>query len=167
MQVSIFTLVSSYVINIYLMKNIFEPGTLEEIKQRIETLRPDTQRQWGKMEVAQMLAHCSAALEVAAGKKFPPRMFIGRILGPFLKSFFFNEKPLKKNTPTDKSFLVIDRRNFEKEKARLLNLIIQFSIGGEAYCTKHPHSFFGKLTPKEWGIGMYKHLDHHLKQFDA
>lgn len=149
------------------MKNIFDPSTLEEIKQRIDTLRPDMKRQWGKMEVAQMLAHCSAALEVAAGKKFPPRVFIGRIIGPFFKSAFSNDKPLKKNMPTDKSFLVIDRRNFEKEKARLLNLITQFSTGGEAACTRHPHSFFGKLTPREWGKGMYKHLDHHLRQFSA
>ncbi|WP_018611768.1 DUF1569 domain-containing protein [Segetibacter koreensis] len=147
------------------MKSIFEPATLEDIIRRINTLNPSTPRLWGKMEVAQMMAHCSAALEVATGQKTPPRMFIGRILGPFLKSVFTNEKPLKKNTPTDKSFLVIDRRNFEKEKARLVDLVTRFSTGGEANCTKHPHSFFGKLTPKQWGIGMYKHLDHHLRQF--
>jgi len=149
------------------MKNIFDAATLEEIKQRIGTLRPESKRKWGKMEVAQMLAHCSAALEVAAGKKRLPRMFIGRILGPFFKSRFYNDRPFKKNSPTDKSFLVIDRRNFEKEKARLLDLITQFSTGGEAACTRHPHSFFGKLTPRQWGMGMYKHLDHHLKQFAA
>ncbi len=147
------------------MKNLFEPETLEEIKKRINKLTPDTERQWGKMEVAQMLAHCTAALEVAAGEKFPPRMFIGRILGPFFRAQFSNERPFNKNGPTDKSFIVIDRRNFEKEKARLLQLATKFSEGGEAKCTTHPHSFFGKLTAREWGIGMYKHLDHHLRQF--
>jgi Protein of unknown function (DUF1569) len=147
------------------MKNLFQPETVEEIKQRIEKLHPDSKRLWGKMEVAQMLAHCTAALEVAAGQKFPPRMFIGRILGPFIKPVFTNEKPFKKNTPTDKSFLVIDQRNFEKEKSRLLELINQFSTGGPEKVTTHPHSFFGKLTPIEWGTGMYKHLDHHLRQF--
>lgn len=147
------------------MKSIYEPETLEEIKERINKLEPNSQRQWGKMEVAQMLAHCSAALEVAVGQKSPQRMFIGRIVGPFVKSVFTNEKPLRKNTPTDKSFLVIDQRNFAKEKARLLDLVTQFSTGGEAKCTTRPHSFFGKLTPGEWGIGTYKHLDHHLRQF--
>lgn len=149
------------------MKNVFEPQTLEEIIHRINTLQPSGERHWGKMEVAQMMAHCSAALEVAAGQKFPPRIFMGRILGPFFKSVFSNDKPLKKNAPTDKSFLVIDRRNFEKEKARLIDLVTHFSTGGPANCTKHPHSFFGKLTAREWGSGMYKHLDHHLKQFGA
>lgn len=147
------------------MKSLFQPEVLQEIKERIGHLRPNSQRQWGKMEVAQMLAHCSAAMEVAVGEKHPPRMFIGRIIGPFLKSAFSNEKPLRKNTPTDKSFLIIDQRNFEKEKSRLIELLSKFQSGGPEKVTKHPHSFFGKLTPAEWGTGSYKHLDHHLRQF--
>ena len=147
------------------MKNLFKPEVLEEVKQRLNRLQPNTQRLWGKMEVAQMIAHCTAALQVAAGLKFPPRIFIGRIAGPFFKSAFTNSEPLKKNMPTDVSFLVIDGRNFEKEKQRLTALATQFSKGGEEECTRHPHSFFGKLSPQEWGMGMYKHIDHHFKQF--
>ncbi|MCW3079063.1 DUF1569 domain-containing protein [Segetibacter sp.] len=147
------------------MKNLFQPEALEEIKQRMQKLQPNSARLWGKMEVAQMLAHCSAAMEVAVGEKHPPRMFIGRIIGPFLRSRFTNEKPFGKNTPTDKSFLVIDQRNFEKEKAKLLELIDKFSKGGPEKVTLYPHSFFGKLSPVEWSAGMYKHLDHHFRQF--
>jgi hypothetical protein len=148
-----------------MMKNLFQTEAFDEIIQRINKLTPDSARLWGKMEVAQMLAHCTASMEVATGLKTPPRMFIGRILGPFLKSHFTNDKPLKKNSPTDKSFLVIDQRNFEKEKARLVDIITRFSRGGPEKVTRHSHSFFGKLTPMQWGKGMYKHLDHHLKQF--
>lgn len=147
------------------MKDLFDNDVYNEIISRINKLTPSSPRQWGKMDVAQMLAHCTAALEVAAGEKFPPRVFIGRLLSPFIKSFFYGPKPFKKNTPTDKSFLVIDRRNFEKEKTRLIELITKFSKGGEANVTKHPNPFFGKLTPKQWSLGMYKHLDHHLQQF--
>lgn len=147
------------------MKSLFEPTTLQEVKDRFDKLQPSSKRLWGKMEVAQMIAHCSASMEVAVGEKTPPRMFIGKIFGPFLKSMFSNETPLRQNSPTDKTFLVIDQRNFEKEKARLLELIEKFSTGGESKVTTHPHSFFGRLSPAEWGTGMYKHLDHHLRQF--
>lgn len=147
------------------MKNLFQPTVLAEIKERINKLQPTSNRSWGKMEVAQMLAHCSASLEVAVGEKHPPRMLIGRILGPFFKSSLTNEKPFKKGAPTDPSFLIIDQRNFEKEKSRLLELINKFSEGGPEKATTYPHSFFGKLTPTEWSTGMYKHLDHHLRQF--
>ena len=149
------------------MKSLYEADAVNEIINRIDTLTPATQRKWGKMQVAQMLAHCSAALDVAAGNKFPPRMFIGKLLGSFMRTSFSNEKPFPKNSPTDKSFMVVDEREFMNEKALLIDLIKQFSDGGEAQCTTHPHSFFGKLTPQEWSKGMYKHLDHHLRQFGA
>jgi len=42
---------------------------------------------------------------------------------------------------------------------------VHVTVAGPAGCTKHPHSFFGKLTPEEWAILSYKHLDHHLRQF--
>ena len=147
------------------MKNLFQPEALAEIKQRLEKLQPTSQKEWGKMEVAQMIAHCSAAMEVAVGEKSPPRMFIGRIIGPLFKSAFTSEKPLRKSTPTDPSFLIIDQRNFEKEKSRLIELIDKFASGGPEKVTSNPHSFFGKLKPVEWSTGMYKHLDHHLRQF--
>ena len=44
-------------------------------------------------------------------------------------------------------------------------LIDRFAAAGPKGCTTHPHSFFGPLTPDEWAILMYKHLDHHLRQF--
>ncbi len=147
------------------MKTLFTADALHEIIHRIDALQPTSERLWGKMNVAQMMAHCSATLETATGQKTPPRLFIGRILGPFFKSSFSNDAPYSKNSPTDKSFIVADERNFQAEKDTLKQLITAFAEGGEAKCTTHPHSFFGQLTQQEWGKGMYKHLDHHLQQF--
>jgi uncharacterized protein DUF1569 len=149
------------------MKSLFEKDAVNEILQRIDNLQPTSPRKWGKMDVAQMMAHCSAALEVAVGHKSPPRLFIGRILGPFFKLKFIDDTPYPKNGPTDKSFIVADKRDFEKEKTTLKTLIKQFADGGAEKCTLHPHSFFGKLTAEQWSLGMYKHLDHHLQQFEV
>jgi hypothetical protein len=74
---------------------------------------------------------------------------------------------MQQNAPTDKSFIVSEERDFVKERARLISLIDRFATAGPHGCTKHPHCFFGKLTPAQWGTGMYKHLDHHLRQFGA
>ena len=51
-----------------LMKNLFDPADVSGIRERMAHLRPDSERQWGKMNVAQMLAHCSAAIGMAEGK---------------------------------------------------------------------------------------------------
>ena len=148
------------------MKNLFEASTVEEVKERMAQLRPDSVGLWGKMNPAQTLAHCSAAMEMAVGERTPPRILIGRLLGRFAKkSMIVNEKPMPRNVGTDKSLVVSDERDFVAERQRLHDFIDRFASGGPGACTKHPHFFFGSLTPEEWATLMYQHLDHHLRQF--
>jgi hypothetical protein len=148
------------------MKNLFEATTVEEVKERLAQLRADSDRQWGKMNLAQMLAHCSAAMEMAVGEKNPPRILIGRLLGRLAKkSMIVNQKPMPRNAGTDKSLMVIDDRDLAAESQRLRKLIDRFAAGGPEICTRHPHFFFGPLSPLEWSALMYQHLDHHLRQF--
>ncbi|HTS38838.1 MAG TPA: DUF1569 domain-containing protein [Candidatus Solibacter sp.] len=149
------------------MKNLFQREAVDEVLARIDSLNAASPRQWGKMDVAQMLAHCSGALDMACGQLNPPRLFIGRLLGPFVKSIYTNEKPFSQNNPTDPKLVVADHRDFLREQERLKLKVRQFHEGGEANCTRHPHPFFGSLMPQEWSRGMYKHLDHHLRQFGA
>jgi hypothetical protein len=148
------------------MKNLFEAATVKEVKERLVQLRPHSRRLWGTMNVAQAVAHCSGGMEWAVGDAFPPRMFLGRIIGRFVKPMLLgNEKPMRRNSPTVKSLVVADERDLETERQRLRGLIDRFAAGGPGGCTKYPHSFFGRLTPEEWATLMYKHLDHHLRQF--
>ena len=150
------------------MKNLFEAAVVKEVKERMALLRPDSERQWGKMNPAQTLAHCSAAMEMAVGERTPPRILIGRLLGRFAKkSMIVNEKPMPRNVGTDKSLVVSDERDFVVERQRLREFIDRFAAGGPGACTRHPHFFFGRLTPEEWAALMYQHLDHHLRQFRA
>ena len=149
------------------MKTLFQPEAVDEVITRIDALQPATQRQWGKMDVAQMMAHCSAAMDMASGRIHLRRILIGRLIGGFVKPIYWNEKPFSKNNPTDPKLVVSDRRDFLREKEQLKSKIRQFGDGGEGGCTKHPHPFFGELTPQQWSRGMYKHLDHHLRQFGA
>lgn len=148
------------------MKNLFEAARVEEVKQRMARLRPDSERLWGKMNAPQALAHCSAAVEWAVGDRIPPRMFLGRIMGRIVKPMVLGkDEPMRRNSPTAKDLVVQDERDLGTERERLRGLIDRFAAGGPKGCTTHPHSFFGKLTPEEWATLMYKHLDHHLRQF--
>ena len=148
------------------MKSLFDAATANEMKNRIARLEPTSQREWGKMSAPQAMAHCAIAMEWAVGDSFAPRVFIGRIFGPLAKSKVLKDNaPLGRNSPTAKSLVVANERDLEKECQRLCTLIDRFSNGGPQRCTKHPHTFFGDLTPDEWARLMYKHLDHHLRQF--
>ena len=148
------------------MTNLYETATLNRVKERIALLRPDSRRQWGKMNPAQAVAHCAQAMEWAVGDVCPPRMFVGRLIGGLIKSKVLVEsEPMRKNSPTAKTLVIADERDLATEQKRLCGLIDRFAAAGPARCTTHPHSFFGPLTPDEWAALMYKHLDHHLRQF--
>lgn len=149
------------------MNNLYSQTDALGIVERLEKLTPDAQRQWGKMDVGQMLAHCNAAIETAMGRNFPKRLLIGRLIGSFMKPGILSERSMGKNSPTDKNYIISDSREFEVEKAKAIALVKQFWVDGPAKCTTHPHSFFGEFTPEEWAILQWKHFDHHLKQFSA
>ena len=149
------------------MKNLFETATANDVKERIRRLSADSARLWGKMNAAQALAHCSAAMEWAVGMKSPPRRLIGLLVGRLAKSMIVNELQMPRNSVTDKNLLVTDDRDLEVERQRLRGLIDRFAAAGPEGCTKHPHSLFGPLTPMEWAALMYQHLDHHLRQFQV
>ena len=147
------------------MKNLFDHGVYREVVMRLNNLEPTSQRQWGKMDVAQMLAHCKAAFKVPLSEKKLPRMFLGVLLSWMIKSKMYDDQPWKKNLPTSPDFVMKDPKDFEVEKKKLLDLVDRFYQVGPGGISKYPHPFFGHFTPEQWGQSMYKHLDHHLQQF--
>ena len=147
------------------MNDLFDVAISTEIRNRIASLRPESEGRWGVMNVAQMLAHCSAWMEMALGMTSRKQVLLGRLFGRLAKQSVLGAKPIRQNMPTDRSLAVADCRDFAMEQRRLLERVEQFSSGGPERCTRHPHSFFGLLTPAEWALMGYKHLDHHLRQF--
>jgi hypothetical protein len=147
------------------MKNLFDREAFDEIMRRMSALTPETQRQWGKMDVSQMLAHCKEAFKVPLSDKKIPRMFLGLLLGWMMKSKLYNDEPWKKNLPTAPNFIIRDQRDFNAEKKELSEMISRFHEAGPENVGRFPHPFFGTFTKEQWGKSMYKHLDHHLKQF--
>jgi hypothetical protein len=144
------------------VKNLFDPAVKQDIIVRINKLTPQSQRQWGKMDVAQMLTHCQMPLGVAVGRHKLKGGFFLRLIGPMFKSKLYDDQPFKRNLPTDNSFKIADVRDFEKEKQNLVGMINDFS---ESTMSGEPHPFFGRLTKEQWSKGTWKHLDHHLQQF--
>jgi hypothetical protein len=148
------------------MKNLFEAARVADVKERLGRLTPETERLWGTMSAAQAVAHCARGMEMAVGDRPPERLFLGRLIGRLIKpKVLGNDEPMRRNTPTMKGLVVKDDRDLAAERQRLSNLIDRFAAGGPAACTRNPHSFFGPMTPEEWAILMYKHIDHHLRQF--
>jgi hypothetical protein len=146
------------------MHNLFEPTIADEIIARLNKIGSSTQPQWGKMNAAQMMAHCQAPFEAYFGEKKTRRGLVGVLFGKMAKKKLFVDKPWPKSLPTAKEFIIADERNLDAEKAKLVNLIKRFSSEGYMV-TQTVHPFFGKMSSQEWALLTYKHLDHHLQQF--
>src|SRR3954463_10430796 len=98
------------------MKHLFDPTDANEMNARILNISPDALKQWGKMDVAQMLAHCGNGLEMAIGTIKPKRIFIGRLIGGLIKSKYTDEKPFDKSSPTSDEIRISGSRDFNNEK---------------------------------------------------
>ena len=113
-----------------------------------------------------MLKHCTLHNEWILGKNKPvyKQVFIGRLFGKTaLKDFVRDDNPLKRNMVTLGNLkLVQTSGNVVSEKLKWIELVKEF----ENYSNPNfIHSFFGKITKEQIGYLVYKHTDHHLRQF--
>jgi len=148
------------------MKSVFQEKDVQELMTRINNLTAETQPDWGKMSIGQMLAHCNVAYEMTFEDHHPkPNGLTRFMLKLFVKQAVVGPKPYKKNSRTAPAFLITTEKDFETEKARLLGYMDKtLKLGDAHFDGKESHSF-GAMTVKEWDTMFYKHLDHHLTQF--
>ena len=146
------------------MKSIFEKSTRDELKSRIQSLNENSRGQWGKMNIGQMMRHCTMWDEMALDKKKYKQSFIGKLFGKMALKDIMKDQPMKKSMPTVPSFKVKEPVQVAGEKMKWLKLIDEYEYySGHGFI----HPFFGEMTKEQTGFLVYKHIDHHLKQFNA
>lgn len=145
------------------MKSLFNPSDHRELQERVQRLKTNQKPQWGSMSAVQMVAHLADSLRMASGelevapKKLPFRY------SP-LKEFVLYVLPVPKGLPTAPELIARKPGDWTEEIADLrdqLNGLVQ--RGSEALAPEHPA--FGSLSARQWGVLIYKHMDHHLRQF--
>lgn len=145
------------------MKTIFDSNTVASLLSRINSLQANNPTQWGKMNAYQMLKHCTLSEEMFQGRKLYKRLFIGKLFGGMaLKGILKNENPMRKNQPTHPDMKIKGAGNFNEEKSKWMELLQAYEgFSNNSFI----HPFFGKMTKEQIGNYVYKHTDHHLRQF--
>ncbi|WP_395047055.1 DUF1569 domain-containing protein [Flavobacterium sp.] len=147
------------------MSSIYNSSDNQEIINRINQLNQNSQPQWGKMTVDQMLSHCQAPIDVAFGDLKLKSNFLFLLLGKMIKGKMLKSKHFQKNSPTAKDFTRTGQYDFEQTKADLIKKVKTFETEGTNAIKVYKHPFFGKMTVEEWDNLQWKHLDHHLYEF--
>jgi len=145
------------------MKSIFDATAYNEIVDRINGLKEESQGQWGKMTVGQMVWHCQIPVKVAIDNKITSakgNLFIRW----FFKKSLYNDKPWRKNLPTISAAKTTETKDLTTERRKLITMLQELYEARDR-TTWNPHPIFGTFTAEQWGKMEYKHLDHHLTQF--
>jgi hypothetical protein len=143
-------------------KNLFDDAVFRDLVARVKAVQSNDQRKWGTMTAGQMMAHCAEVIDVANGKNLRGTPFIIRMIGGFIKKVVLNDKPYPQGVRTHPQYVVEGDKDIEKQRQRLL---ASMEALRENPADHFQHDLFGKMTREEVGWGMYKHLDHHLRQF--
>jgi len=144
------------------MKSIFDEAAREEIINRIKSLNENSPRQWGKMTISQMLKHCAQWDEMAFGKKKYKQTLLGRLFGKIALKDMLKDEPVRKGVPTVPSFIIKENPDFAEEKDKWIKLLNEYKhFSNEGFI----HPFFGAMKREDIGHLVYKHADHHLRQF--
>jgi len=148
------------------MKSIFEENAYNEIKNRLENLNENATANWGKMNVVQMLEHCTKPIELALGEsEIKKPNWLKKSLFKLVAPSLYNDKPWKQGLPTAKEYIITDSLNFNDQKEKLKSKIDKMSQSKDYFEPSKEHPYFGNFTAEQWGKSAYKHLDHHLRQF--
>ncbi|MBK1896419.1 DUF1569 domain-containing protein [Chryseobacterium paridis] len=149
------------------MKTIFENTTRQELIERINSLTENNKAEWGKMNIYQMTKHCTIWNDWVQGinKEGYKQEFMGKIFGKMaLRSLVKGDKPMQKNIPAGNFAIKETEDNLEQQKNIWMKQIAAY---GNYSNPDFIHNFFGKMKRDDLGVFVYKHMDHHLRQFDA
>jgi hypothetical protein len=144
------------------MSMIHAPGVHDALRRRIESLRPDSQRKWGRMTVDQMLWHVNVSMSECLGEYSPAPM---RVPMPrkLLRWLLLNV-PWPKSARTRPDMVAAQRYDFETERARCLRLLDGIHRR-DLSASWSDSASLGEMSGKHWSRLQAKHLEHHLKQF--
>ncbi|WP_251040454.1 MULTISPECIES: DUF1569 domain-containing protein [Chryseobacterium] len=140
----------------------------DEIINRISMLTESYEHKWGKMNVSQMLKHCDLVLQISLRKiNLPPVNLLFGTIGILTKvemQIFNNGIP--RNMPTFQKLIVNFECDFNESREGLLKTMNEYWENYTHHNLPEKHELFGKMTESDWGFLEYKHLNHHLKQFN-
>ena len=151
------------------MSTLTYPGIKESLLRRLDRLRPDSPRQWGRMNAHQAVCHLNDSFKGIIGLRpaSPDETWFSRRVLRVIALHTPLPWP-KGGVPTRPE---VDQEkggtrpgDFAADVAELHALIDRFGASQRDF-EFQPHPAFGTLSESEWMRWAYRHVDHHLKQF--
>jgi hypothetical protein len=146
------------------MATVHDAAVRDDLKRRVQSLRPNAPRLWGKMSVDQMLWHVNESFRLALGEaRFQP-IRVPPLPKPLIRWVVLNVPWPKGRAPTYVEMVARETYDFAAEQRRCLEFVDRMAaqrIDGD-----WPDSpTLGAMSGTHWSQLQAKHLEHHLRQF--
>ena len=150
------------------MNTLANAGDRAEILRRLNALRPESVRQWGRMTPHQAVCHLSDSFRAVSGQKA-----VSDVAGPLQRTvvkWIALYAPLRwppgilTRPEMDQEISGTAPAEFAADVAELEGLVARVAAEPQLF-RRISHPIFGPLSDKQllrWG---YLHMDHHLRQF--
>ena len=153
------------------MKTLARPEDKAEILRRLERLRPDSTRRWGRMSPHQMVCHLSDSFRVATGEKqaSPATSVFHRTVVKWIALHVPLPWPagLQTRPEVDQERGGTRPADFAADVAQLETLVEVITTAPPRTLAGQVHPIFGPMSEAAWLRWGYLHMDHHLRQFGA
>jgi Protein of unknown function (DUF1569) len=144
------------------MATIWDEDTRRHLLERLTRLTPEAHGKWGKMTAPAMLAHLTDACRMALGELSAKSKNLPIRYWP-IRELFVYVLPFPKNAPTAPELLTRTASDWPGEVTDLRAAIDRMVARASHEFPEHPA--FGRMSAKAWGVLVYRHMDHHLRQF--
>ncbi len=146
-------------------RSVIDAAAVDILVARVERLNASSVPLWGSMHAAEMLLHCNVVhTAVLNWNGAKGRATMRQRLMKFAWLYILPRFP--RNVRTSRKFNVkgqVDQDAFSRQREEWVSLLRKFTQKDIPLFSPHP--FFGPLDTEEWGRVLWKHADHHLRQF--
>lgn len=144
--------------------DFYDEKVFRSILSRLENLNPDSERQWGKMNVAQMIHHLNVAIGSGLGYYDLPDA--GNVMTKSFNKWMILSvlKRFPAGSKTASTLRVESAFDFDNEKQQLKE-ILEAAFQTKINADWKAHTYFGQLTRTQWGKLIVIHCNHHFRQF--
>lgn len=144
-------------------KSIRDDDAHSETVARLRRLGPDCERAWGVMGHDQLLPHLVDGLRLAMNGT--DTVAKGLFSTPLMRHLLVHRlKWPEGKAKAPKGAFQRVCEDWDRDRAELLQLIDEYrSTPPDRLGNDHP--IFGPMTGRDWDVLVWRHLDHHLRQF--
>ncbi len=152
------------------MKTLARPHDNAELLRRLQHVRPDSIRLWGRMSAHQMVCHLGDAFRMALGRRAvaPTGRLIHRTLIKWMALYLpvTWRTGILTNPEIDQECGGTRPVDFPAD-VKDLQALVELIAAQPASLDGRVHPLFGRMSRAAWLRWAYLHMDHHLRQFGA